>query len=178
MKKKFSKILGLSMALVLVFALSAAFAPVAGASPGDDIWAEYTIPSDTDWVLAYSAGNGSGDNRGPIDVAADGTLYAYAQVDEADYTLFKSTDDGYSWAETGEVDHTIIDIACSPDDADVLYYAADNDKVYKSADAGGSFDVVGASPGTTITSLDCAKLGDYHVIIVGLQGTNRCLCSG
>ena len=176
MKKKFSKILGVALAFVIVFALSVSFIPAVSASSNSNVWAKYSIPTDDDWQLAPSPGPLM--DRGPFDIAIDGTIYTYAQVDN-DCTLFKSTDDGYNWSKCGTSGHAaediVVDIACSPDDADVVYYAT-ADNVYKSEDAGSKFTIVGTSPGDidtmwwlVISSLDVAMLGDDHVVVVGVD---------
>ena len=69
------------------------------------------------WVLA------DGSDVQHLTMAADGTLYCYATPSGSNYTLFKSTDDGYSWSYTGDVQDVVVDIATAPDDASTVYYA-------------------------------------------------------
>ncbi len=56
-----------------------------------------------DWVLA------DGSDVQHLKVAIDGTLYAYGKG--LTYTLYKSTNGGYSWSHIGTVQDNIVDIA-------------------------------------------------------------------
>jgi hypothetical protein len=120
-----------------------------------------------------------------MDRAINGDLYVFATVDGTSYTLFKSDDDGCTWAYIGTSGHLakdtdVVDIVCAPDDADVVYYATTTD-VYKSADGGSRFDKVGDTPGgagtgnLTISCLDVGVLepcaacpGGQYIVAVGL----------
>jgi len=82
-------------------------------------WSAVSIPTEGkpgNWVLA------DGSDVQHLTMAIDGTIYAYANPSGTSYTLFKSTDSRFSWAYTGGVKAAIVDIATSPDDADVIYY--------------------------------------------------------
>ena len=195
MKRKISKILGVTLTLVMVLSLAIALAPVpvAGAC-GQNVWAKHAIPKEGktgNWVLALST---SGKTRGPMDRAINGDLYVHASVDGTTYTLFKSTDDGCTWAYVGTSGHlvkdAIIDIVCAPDDADVLYYATTTD-VYKSADGGSRFDKVGDTPGNagtgnlTIACMDVGVLepcaacpGGQYIVAVGLVDSGALMGGG
>jgi hypothetical protein len=176
MKKK-TKIFGLGLSLVMVLTLLSALVPAAVmASPADNEWEEFDVPKEAksgDWALAPTdVGSESSLKMGPIAKAIDGTLYCYVGpttiLEDTDYTLFKSSDGGREWEYTGDVKDTIVDIACSPDEADVLYYATTTD-VYKSDDAADEFSKM-ISPtlaSDVITSLDCALLGDDYVTVIG-----------
>jgi hypothetical protein len=109
-------------------------------------------------------------------VTADGTLYAYATPSGTSHTLFKSTDDGHSWAYTGNVTDEIVDIALDPDD-DTVYYATQS-RVYKSSDGGASFTQLPPSPGgagsnhNVITTIDVARLDGHNIVAVGTRDTD------
>jgi len=99
--------------LVLVFPLTPAVA-----DPDEVMWSRVNIPTEGkagNWVLA----KGSDDQH--LTQAIDGTLYAYGKG--LTYTLYKSTDGGYSWSYTGKVKDSIVAIGTALDDADVIYYA-------------------------------------------------------
>ncbi len=111
------------------------------ASPDEVKWSRVSIPNDGkggNWVLA------DGSDVQHLRVAIDGTLYAYGKG--LTYTLYKSTDDGYSWSYIGDVQDNIVDIATAPDDANVIYYATSSD-VYRSTDGGKNFDWLLSNPG-------------------------------
>jgi len=115
-KMKFA--LGLIWLLSL---LSSAFPVTAVAASPDEVkWSGVNIPTEGeagDWVLADGA-----DIR-QLTMAVDGTLYCYANPTGTSFTLFKSTDGGYSWSYTGKVEDDIVGIAIAPDNADIIYYA-------------------------------------------------------
>ncbi len=120
-------------------------------------WSRVNIPANGpagNWVLAANS-----DVRCPT-LASDGTLYCFANPVATGFRLFKSSDNGFSWSYTGRVeDNDIIDIAIAPNDPNLIYYATAS-RIYRSRDAGNSFEPLQAVPGTpgagnlTITSLD------------------------
>jgi len=137
-------------------------------------WCKVNIPTEGksgNWVLA------SGSSVRHPTMAIDGTLYCYATPSGTSYTLFKSTDGGRGWAYTGIVTDTIVDIATSPDDANVVCYATVAN-VYQSTDAGESFTQLPANPGGAgsnnieITSIDAARLEGKSVIAVGTSDSD------
>ena len=173
MNKKFSSILGVALSLVLVFSLAAAFMPVnqVKANPGNNVWEEFKVPkngSTGSYVLALAAdGEEATMPIGPIAKAIDGTLYLYADPDGTTRTLFKSDDGGLTWSAK-LVTNAIIDIATSPDEADVLYYATTT-AVFKSINGGSDWDqlqAVSLATNETINSLDAALLGDDYVVVI------------
>ncbi|MFH1002602.1 MAG: hypothetical protein V1780_00465 [Chloroflexota bacterium] len=182
MNKKISSIFGVALSLVMALSVLAAFMPVSSvqANPGNNEWAEFNVPKDGNtgsWVLATADNVSAPPTMGPIAMAIDGTLYCYVgpttSLKSTDYTLFKSNDGGKTWAYTGKVEDTIIDIVTSPNDAKVLYYATDT-KVYKSSNAGSTFTQITApilGGSETITSLGAALLVDAYVIIIGTNNT-------
>jgi hypothetical protein len=112
----------LTLVLVLVLGLLNYTKLVIPANATSDTleWLGVNIPTEGrsgDWVLA------DGSDVRHLTMAADGTLYVYATPSGTGYTLFKSTDDGYSWSYTGDVQEAIVDIATTPDDASIVYYA-------------------------------------------------------
>jgi hypothetical protein len=120
-------------------------------------WASVNIPVGGEvggWVLA------SGADTRHLTIAANGTLYCYANAQGATSRLFRSTDDGNTWSQTGTVQDVIVDIAAGPDDN--LYYATDS-IVYKSTDNGNTFVPLVGNPGgagsnnIVITSIDISR---------------------
>jgi hypothetical protein len=143
-------------------------------------WSMVKIPAEGrpgKWALA------SGSDVRCLTIATDGTLYCYANPSGTNYTLYKSTDGGYSWAYTGGVQDTIVAIATAPDDASTVYYATTSN-VYKSTDAGKSFTKLPSSPGgagsdnVEITCLDIARLGSNNVIAAGIRDSDSCEFGG
>ena len=109
MKKKFSKILGVGLTLVLVFALTAGFSLPVGASPDENEWETFDYPiqgEDGGWFYEPAITGVIA-----IDQAINGDLYAY--VDGLD-DVFLSTDGGRSWSQTDYVadvaDHVSADV--------------------------------------------------------------------
>jgi len=163
--------------LALVFLLSLLGSTVPTPTTATQEVAEwFTVNTPTDgrsgnWVLA------GGSDIQHLVMAIDGTIYAYANPSGTSYTLFKSTDDGFSWEYTGKVNDDIVDIATSPDDADTIYYATSSN-IYKSTDAGSSFTPLAANPGGAgsdnieITAIDVAPLDNKHIIAVGTRDTD------
>ena len=147
-------------------------ASLAIASPDEVKWSRVSIPNDGkggNWVLA------DGSDVQHLRVAIDGTLYAYGKG--LTYTLYKSTDDGYSWSYIGDVQDSIVDIATAPVDANVIYYATSSD-VYQSTDGGKNFDRLISNPGgagsnnVEITSIDVTRLHS-NIIAVGTRDTDN-----
>jgi hypothetical protein len=132
-------------------------------------WLRVNTPTEGtagNWVLA------NGSDALHLTMAIDGTLYAYGK--SLTYTLYKSTDSGYSWSSTGKVTDAIVGIAAAPDDAGVIYYAT-TANVYKSTNAGDSFASLPPNPGgagsnnVEITSIAAAEDG---TVAVGTRDTD------
>jgi len=146
--------------------------PVLTATPEVLRWTRVDIPAEGEvggWALA------SGSDIKHLTAAADGTLYAYGEG--LTYTLYKSTDRGFKWTSIGNVQDTIIDIAVSPYDANIIYYATVT-AIYRSADGGMSFQLLPPSPGgagtgnITITSIAITQLNN-NIIAVGTRDTDN-----
>ena len=165
----------LALTLILLLSLLGSTTPTpATATPDVVEWSTIDIPTDGrsgNWVLA------DGSDVQHLTMAVDGTIYAYANPSGTNYTLFKSTDGGFSWAYSGEVKDDIVDIATSPDDADTIYYATLS-SIYRSTDAGSSFTPLTSNPGGAgsdnieITAIDVAPLDNNHLIVVGTRDTD------
>jgi photosystem II stability/assembly factor-like uncharacterized protein len=122
---------------ILVFSLT----PGTAASADEVKWSQVNTPTEGsagDWVLA----NGSDVQH--LTMSTNGTLYAYAEG--LTYTLYRSTDGGYSWSYLGGVQDSIVDIAISTQDEDIIYYAT-TANVYRSTDGSKKFDQLAANPG-------------------------------
>jgi len=164
----------LALALILLLSLLGSTIPTqATATPDVVEWSTVGIPTDGkpgNWVLA------DGSDVQHLTMAIDGTIYAYANPSGTSYTLFK-TDDGFSWSHTSKVTDDIVDIATSPDDADVIYYATSS-CVYRSTDAGSSFTPLASNPGGAgsdnieITAIDVVPLDNDYIIAVGTKDTD------
>ncbi len=131
------KVALIALVLLLLSCLPGIASPpeTAKAAPDEVKWSRVNIPAEGEagnWVLA----NGSDIQH--LTMATDGTVYAYANPSGTSYTLFKSTDGGYSWSHVGQVKGAIVDIATPPDKSGIVYYATAA-SVYKSDDAGSSF---------------------------------------
>ena len=171
MKKKISKILGVSLTVMLLASLVVVTAPAA-ADPDENVWSQFHVPksgSTYKWRLAPNSTPASYVG-GPIDIGTDGTLYAYANTSATTTSkFFKSTDDGHTWTAVGRQTTAIVDIACSPTDDDVIYIATATE-VRASIDGGSTFTVRVAVTGETITSIDIAELGGIHMVLIGTSG--------
>jgi len=165
----------LAPVLILLLGLLGSTIPTpATATPDVAEWSTVDIPTDGkpgNWVLA------DGSDVRHLTMAIDGTIYAYANPSGTSYTLFKSNDGGFSWEYTGKVKDDVGDIATSPDDVDVIYYATSSG-VYRSTDAGDSFTPLASNPGGAgsdnieITSIDVFPLDNKYIIAVGTRDTD------
>jgi len=167
MKRKLTKIFGVSLTLVMVLSLMVAFAPVATAADYEENdWGEWGLPSLDE-----------GTDVGPMAVAPDGTLYA-AVDDGTDYILQKSEDNGYTWDDTNLDDATavIVSVAVSPNygEDETVYVGCIDGTVYRVEEAGEG-DVIAIKDivdkfGTTASALYCIDVwtdeDDYNWIMV------------
>ena len=133
-------------------------------------WSRVYVPTEGEagkWALA------EGSDVRCLKTAADGTLYA--AVIGLDYTLYRSVDGGVSWSHIGNVRDEIIDIAVSPHEPGMIYYATTSN-VYRSTDSGTHFYPISASPGGAgaddieITSIDVTWY-DCNIIAAGTRDT-------
>ncbi len=156
----------LAFALGLLFLLG--FASPVFADPDTVKWSRVNIPTQGKsggWVLA------SGSDVQHLSVASDGTLYAYGKG--LTYSLYQSTDQGYSWSAIGKVKDTIVDIAIAPDK--VVYYATSS-QIFKSVDGVSNFAAMSRPGGAganniEITSIDVTRLTS-NIIVVGTRDTD------
>ncbi len=182
------KTLFIGLALVLLLTPCAFISLVpARASPETNTWSKYPIPQKGKaggWVLT-----GGGTGVTAVAVAFDGTVYAAAQEIIGSplngYDLFKSTDDGYSWAPLwkipagdnpngGEASRIIALTLPQWEDTSTLYLATQYN-VYGSADGGEHFTALGRLPytsGTLITSFDVIDYNGTHLVTVGTRDTD------
>ena len=187
MKKKMYKIMGVALTLVMVLSLFAFAAPVA-ADPDVNEWSEFSYPdegSDGDWFYDPDI-----THVGPMALAINGDLYAYAHVDGADWgpdenidsNIFKSDDGGRTWSTTDFADELVeddywgsddpgfvVDIVCDSEDEDIVYVATGfpywPGYVYWSEDGGDSFDAMAPD------SLDDARFDFGDGCITSLDAT-------
>jgi len=146
MNKKIHKILGVG--LTLVMALSLTFALSAPAMADEEEWSLFSVPTAS---VAGALNDGFMSaliaTPGPIARAIDGTLYLYVAGAAPFVDLFSSDDNGRTWSATDfKTDFpaatAIVDMAPSPEDADVLYVVTALN-VYKTEDAGDSWEDLG-----------------------------------
>jgi len=146
MKSKILRIMGVGLTLAMVLSLTAIMAVPAAA--GENEWTSPAKPTsqngDGDWLYGDNITAGPG----PMAMAIDGTLYAFAELNPgtgAENHILTS-DDGRAWDETDYEDDVaggpVVDIACSSLDADTLY-ATDSDLVYYTTDGGDKWETVG-----------------------------------
>jgi len=142
----------LKFAITLVALLTLLGSTPAVAAPDEVKWSRVKSPAEGkrgDWMLA------SGSDVQHLTMAVDGTLYCYANPSGTSYTLFESTDGGYSWSYT-DYDKAIAALVGSDTDADIIY-VSDGDYVYKSIDGGDSFEELAAG---SLDALDFATTGE------------------
>lgn len=168
MKSKFSKIMGIGFALVLivsmmVFALPASAGPYADLEPAaPNVWAEFVpTPGVTGGWFFDPAITGIG----PIAEAINGDLFAYVAGTAATPAnpgtddIFKSVEvyGGRIWSASPiplyYTGGPVVDMVCSEMSEDVLY-VTDGNYVYKSVNGGMSFFIVAEN------SLEILILGD------------------
>lgn len=165
-----SKIIFATLALTLLLSLPGLPSPNRlAAAPDEGRWSRVNIPTEGEagnWVLA------SGSNVRHLTMAADGSLYSYANPSGTSDTLFKSTDAGDTWSTSGKVKDAIVDIATAPEDASLVYYATVSN-IYKSTDAGTSFTLWGRGVGgagsnnITITTIAVAWQESHYLVAIG-----------
>ena len=178
MKKKIYKIMGVALTFVMVLSLFAFSAAPVAADPDENEWSKFSYPeegSDGDWFWEDTI-----DYVGPIALAINGDLYCAADTDSEDH-LFKSDDGGRTWSKTDYQDDVegdqIVDIACSSEDADIVY-VADEDCVYFTDDGGDTFkelaktSLTGLFTNETITTLDVGYIDGDPFVFVGTEDTN------
>ena len=159
----------IALGVILLLGLLGSISP-AVAAPDEVKWSRFNIPLDGkpgNWVLA------DGSDVQQLTMASDGTLYAYGKG--LTYTLYKSTDGGYSWSDIGKVTDAIVDIAIAPDG--VVYYATSS-AIYKlTHDESGDIKFIAlpspggaGSNGVEITSFDITRLNN-NIIVAGTRDT-------
>ena len=158
--------------LLLLLSLSLANLTNAAVASSDEAkWYRVNIPTEGkagNWMLA------DGSDVQHLTMAIDGILYACGKG--LPYTLYQSTDGGYSWSYIGDVQDNIVDIAIAPDDANTIYYATSSE-VYRSTDGGKKFNSLpnpggAGSNNVEITSLDVTHLYG-NIIAVGTRDTDN-----
>jgi len=161
----------LSLAVLLSITVSG-LTQTSAASADEVKWSRADMPAEGNagnWLLA----NGSDVQH--LTMSAGGTLYAYAEG--LDYTLYQSTDGGYSWSYIGDVQDSIVDIAISPQDEKAIYYATAA-SVYRSTDGGKEFDQFAANPGGAgsgnieITDIAVTHISGSSIVAVATRDTD------
>ncbi|MBA7618444.1 hypothetical protein ES703_25770 [subsurface metagenome] len=163
MKSKFSKIMGIGFAFVLIVSMMV-FALPASAGPYDDLapvapnaWAEFPpTPGITGgWFFDPAITRIS-----HITEAINGDLFAYvedATGSATSYDIFKSVDGGRTWSMSTVPSYylggRVVDMVCSEMSEDILY-VTDGNYVWKSVNGGMSFFIVAEN------SLEILLLGD------------------
>ena len=141
MKKKFSKIWGIGLTVVLLASLMVFAVPV---SAGELYWESETLPTAAGKILGAA-----GFDVLDLAIASDGvTIYAACKTDASDKILYKSVNGGYSWTDLSSATGlTILKtqlVAVAPDDPDtVAVVDSDNATVYVSTNGGAYFSSLG-----------------------------------
>jgi len=163
-----------ALAALFLPALLTCALPAGTAAQQEVEWRRVNIPAEGEsagWVLA------PGSDIRHLTRAADGTLYCYATPAGTNHRLFKSTDSGESWYQTGGVQDTLVDIFCAPDAPAVLYYAT-SAAVYRSTDAGQSFTALPGNPGDAgtgnreITTIAATRQGTGNIVAASIRDTD------
>jgi len=172
MKTKLPKILSLALTVVLLASLMIG-AAVTPAAAGGEAWTTMSYPRAGGlgkYILGPAAGVTAG--TGPMEMAVDGTLYAYWDVGEGALgsNVYKSTNGARTWSRCGTSTDglgnvAITAIACSSEDANILY-VTDGVDVWRSSDAGATF-VTLVRPAGGITALAVGYNGGNHFIYIG-----------
>jgi len=190
MRSKLTRIMGVALALVLVFGLGAAFIP-ANTPGGPDTaeagtlsWSNIGLPSTTGNVLV-----GNAEDLGPVAISpnftADNTVWATVNEAGKAPVVYKSTNGGHTWTATtstlGDGTYSAIALVPSPNYAsDSTIFVAiqapaiggsGTGAVFRSTNGGSSFGQLGVvtlGAAEVITSMDVAP--DYDgtgTIVVG-----------
>ena len=153
MKRNVGKLLAMTLTTVLLTSLIASMVaiPVAGANHSDTPDIE--------------------DGPGPWARAIDGTFYCYAKIGGQDY-LLKSTDNGRSWPPTEYTAGTVVDIAVSSEDSDIVYVVDEDGDIYKTTDAGDNWHTLlplhdSIPDAGNITSLAVGYIDDDPYVFAG-----------
>ena len=164
MKSKLTRIMGVTLALVLVFSLGAAFMPATTpggpdtAEAGDLSWSTIGFPTGTGSVLV-----GAAEDLGPVAIspnfATDNTVWA-SVVDvttPANPVVYKSTNGGHTWTATtsalgAAAGDYVVELKPSPNYAEdnTIFVVtqtnaggANTGRVYRSVNGGSSFGQMG-----------------------------------
>jgi len=160
MKLKLHRILGIGLTVALVLSLGIALS-AAPAAAEEDEWSKYALPeegADGDYIFDSTI------NDGPLALTRDIDDHFWASVDiNLTNEIVRSLDtEGRAWETTDySVDiggDIILDIVCSPLDADVAY-ACDVNAVYKTEDGGDSWDEVGDFDTDVGGAISCLTVG-------------------
>jgi len=188
MRKKLTKILGVALPVVLVFALVVGFVPAlkssdADAAAGTMRFGKVPLPK---YGAAGKYALVSDQNVGPLAVTPDGgILFASTNTSGAAFNaLLKSSDGGDSWnmlsgfatAAAAQTDtSTIVSIKASPEyGTDTAVLVATRNLVYQSVDGGTTFSAMSAPWSENITSMDVAmdSSGRLAIIVGTSTGAN------
>ena len=159
--------------ILLILLTSFAVPPIHPVSAASEAarWTKVNIPTEGeagDWVLA------AGSDIQHLTISGDGTLYA--GVKGLTYTLYRSSNGGYSWEHIGNVKDAITGIAISPQDTGTIYYATASN-VYRSTNSGKTFMPLPPNPGGAgtnnreISYVDVTRLNS-NIIAVGTRDTD------
>jgi hypothetical protein len=174
MKKIIHKILGISLALVFAFSLS--FSLTSPAMADEESWSIFDVPAVAGASDFFMDTTISG--LGPFARAIDGTFYLYMDNTVAATADLYVSDDGLVWeatdynADLPAAADDPVGIACSSEDADVLYVASATN-VYKTEDGGDSWSDLGDPRGSNDTgvgtqAITCIAVGyadDDHMYL-------------
>jgi len=173
MKNRFSKILGIVLALTVLAGLLIVVSPASPVSAGSMAWTAVSSPSDIPFNV-LNAGN-----NWLVDVGTDGkTIFAY---DNTNSKLYRSTNGGSTFSSTGLGTNLpggpMVSLAISSAYAnDATVVIANAGTVYRSVNNGSSFGAMPAYAGVTqIRSVDVGPhyAGGQAILIGGVGGGAR-----
>jgi len=177
MKKKYSRILGVALALMLLASLFGFAVPVsAQVNPG--AWTPLLLPAPgAPGNYVYNPTATPFTAAQFITKGIDGALYCHNNDGSAATSnLYKSTDDGRSWSRVAVnlVNIVLVDIVCSSTDANIVYVASAT-TVYVSINGGLTFTAMAPNAAWTgthvISSIDVGYLATAAYVFVATRDT-------
>jgi len=170
-KKKFSKVLGVGLTLVLMVSLLLAAAPVSASTL---LWSTEVIPTTLNNILVTTGGLDVDD----MAVAGDGyTIHVATGADDA--MVYTSWDNGATFTYIGcdASAANVRRIAVAPDDANIIAVIADNAEVYITTDGGTIWGTLGTvsddagADASYLTDIDIstAYLGVHYIAVSGYE---------
>lgn len=169
MKKKFTRILGVGLSLILLTSLMVMAVPASAGTMS--LTDDKDIPKTATYVLQPASFN-------LVDVAASGDTI-YVATSNATYPLFKSTDGGTTWADLSgttsfpsSVSVTAVDIASDDDDVVIILHSGNEVEI--SENGGSSWtDLNAPTYFNSFTDVAVSSGTTRYVALVGSDNTSE-----